>query len=148
LKWPQVNFDEGYISLVGQLTKTHRSRIIPLTPAAISALKELKTNRNHSDLVFPQRGNSEKPRDRHMAFNKAVERAKLTDLHGVGKLRIHDLRHICGTFLVMNGVDIETVRDILGHRDLSTTQRYLHIVHEHKKKAISKLNNLGIYPDS
>jgi site-specific recombinase XerD len=73
-----------------------------------------------------------------------VIRAGLGDLPGAGKLRIHDLRHLCGTFLVMNGVDLETVRTILGHRDLTTTQRYLHVVNEHKRKAIERIGQLGL----
>ena len=83
----------------------------------------------------------------HMAFNRAVIRAGLTGLPNVGKLRIHDLRHICGSYLLMKGVDLETVRSILGHRDISTTQRYLHMVNEHKKRAISKINDLGLKKD-
>ena len=78
-----------------------------------------------------------------MAFDRAVKRAGLDNLPGVGKLRIQDLRHLCGTFLVMNGVDLETVREILGHRDLTTTQRYLHMINDHKKNAISKIGHLG-----
>jgi site-specific recombinase XerD len=79
-----------------------------------------------------------------MSFNRAVKRAGLDQLPGAGKLRIHDLRHLCGSFLVMNGVDLETIRSILGHRDLSTTQRYLHVVNQHKKNAMNKIGHLGL----
>ena len=44
----------------------------------------------------------------------------------------------------MNGVDLETIRSILGHRDLSTTQRYLHVVNQHKKNAMNKIGHLGL----
>jgi len=154
LRWSQVNLTEGYISLVGTETKPHRSRVVPLTQGAQSVLQELKKKAQSQNvvdmqgkpvgLVFPARGKLDEPRDMHMGFNRAVRDAKLGDLPGFGKLRIHDLRHLCGTFLVMNGVDLETVRDILGHKDLSTTQRYLHMVDEHKKKAISRIGHLGI----
>ena len=99
---------------------------------------------NPVGLVFPARGKPEQPRDMHMAFNRVVRSVGLNDLPGTGKLRIHDLRHLCGTYLLMEGADLETVREILGHRDISTTQKYLHIVNEHKKKAISKISNLGL----
>jgi len=154
LHWPQVFLDKGYISLVGSETKIHRSRIVPLTPAAQEILKDLKAkvrskkvldiHGNPVGLVFPAQGHSDKPRDMHMAFNQAVKRAGLDNLPGIGKFRIHDLRHLCGTFMVMTGSDLETVRDILGHRDLSTTQRYLHMANEHKKSAISKIGHLGM----
>jgi integrase len=106
--------------------------------------KVLDLNGQRVGLVFPSRRDASKPRDMHMSFDRAVKRAGLNELPGEGKLRIHDLRHLCGTFLVMNGVDLETIRDILGHRDLATTQRYLHVVNEHKRKAISKIANLGL----
>ena len=154
LRWSQVNLDGGFISLIGEETKNHRRRTIPLTPAAKEVLHQLTEKsraKNKIDshgfpigLVFPARGRPNKPRDMHMAFNRAVRRAGLYDLPGAGKLRIHDLRHLCGTYLLMEGADLETVRVILGHRDISTTQRYLHVVNEHKKKAISKIGNLGL----
>jgi integrase len=143
LRWSQVDLEGGSISLIGQTTKTHRSRIIPLTPAATAALDALNEKKDAAALVFPSNADPKQPRDMHIAFDRAVKRAELTDMPGAGKLRIHDLRHLCGSFLLMKGVDLETVRDILGHRDLSTTQKYLHVVNEHKKKAISKINHLG-----
>lgn len=144
LRWSQVDLTEGCISLIGMMTKNHRSRIIPLTPAAVSILKELNEKKGVSDLVFPSRGDLKKPRDMHMAFDRAVKRAGLTDIPGAGKLRIHDLRHLCASYLLMSGNDVETVREILGHRDISTTQKYLHVVNEHKKQAISKIGHLGL----
>ncbi len=154
LLWSQVDLEGNFISLVGTDTKTHRARAIPLTPAAGEILhmlaedqkikKVVDLNGQRVGLVFPSRRDPSKPRDMHMSFNRAVERAGLDNLPGEGKLRIHDLRHLCGTFLVMNGVDIETIRDILGHRDLSTTQRYLHVVNAHKKRAIEKIGHLGL----
>ena len=154
LRWSQVNLTEGYISLVGTETKSHRSRNIHLTRAAQDVLRELaekhRANKvvdmhgNPTGLVFPSRNDPNEPRDMHMSFNRAVQRAGLDNLPGNGKLRIHDLRHLCGTFLVMNGVDLETIRSILGHRDLTTTQRYLHVIDDHKKRAIEKIEHLGM----
>ncbi|MGO9121690.1 MAG: tyrosine-type recombinase/integrase [Desulfomonilaceae bacterium] len=154
LRWSQVDLEGNFISLVGTETKTHRARAIPLTPAAGHILRNLAEdqkikkvvdiNGRRVGLVFPSRRDASKPRDMHMSFDRAVKRAGLNELPGEGKLRIHDLRHLCGTFLVMNGVDLETIRDILGHRDLATTQRYLHVVNEHKKRAISKIGHLGL----
>jgi len=154
LRWAQVNLTEGYISLVGAETKGHRSRTIPLTQAAQAVLRELAEkyridkvldmHGNPAGLVFPSRNDPNEPRDMHMSFNRAVIRAGLGNVPGAGKLRIHDLRHLCGTFLVMKGADIETIRSILGHRDLSTTQRYLHVINQHKKDAIDKIADLGL----
>jgi site-specific recombinase XerD len=146
--------DEGFISLIGEETKNHRRRTIPLTSAAKEVLHQLAedliannkvdSHGNPVGLVFPARGHPDKARDMHMSFNRAVRRAGLYDLPGAGKLRIHDLRHLCGTYLLMEGADLETVRKILGHRDISTTQRYLHVVNEHVKNTITKIGHLGI----
>jgi integrase len=144
LRWSQVNLEDGYISLIGIETKTHRSRVIPLTQSASSLFRDLQEKSGGSVLVFPSQNDSKKPRDLHIAFDRAVRAAGLHEMPGIGKLRIHDLRHLCATFLLMNGADIETVRALLGHKDLSTTQRYLHVVNEHKMNAISKINKLGI----
>lgn len=145
LRWSQVNLDAGSISLFGAATKGHRDRIIPLTLAAQAVLSDLKAKQlKESSLVFSSIKNPEKPIDMHRSFDQAVTKANLNDLPGLGKLRIHDLRHLCATYLIMNGVDLETVRGILGHRDLSTTQKYLHVLNEHKKKAITKIGNLGL----
>ncbi|MCK4430918.1 MAG: tyrosine-type recombinase/integrase, partial [Candidatus Aminicenantes bacterium] len=45
---------------------------------------------------------------------------------GVEGLRFHDLRYTFATRLVAKGVDIETVRDLLGHHSITVTQRYTH----------------------
>jgi len=154
LMWSQVNLADGVITLIASGTKAKKSRAIPLTDAAKNILEELfekakskagiEKNGQPAGVVFPSVNNPYKPRDMHKNFDLAVKRAGLDNLPGAGKLRIHDLRHICGTFLLMNGADLETVREILGHRDLSTTQKYLHVVQEHKRKAINKISNLGI----
>jgi integrase len=151
LRWAQVNLKEGYISLIGEETKTHRRRNIPLSEPAKEELLKLITNAKKTDkhgqpsgLVFPGRDDPNKTLDIHKAFNSAVKRAGLDNLPGSGKLRIHDLRHCCGSALVMNGVDLETIRKLLGHRDISTTQRYLHVIDEHTKSAIDKISRLGI----
>ena len=48
----------------------------------------------------------------------------------------------------MKGVDLETVRKLLGHRDISTTQRYLHVIDDHMTQAISTIGDLGIPPSA
>lgn len=41
-------------------------------------------------------------------------------------LRFHDLRHTFGSLLAMRGVDLVTIKEVMGHSALHTTGRYLH----------------------
>ena len=56
----------------------------------------------------------------------------------------HSARHSVGTILLMNGSDIITVKNILGHTKLEHTQKYTHVVDELKKKAVEGLPNIDI----
>ncbi|MFC1825940.1 tyrosine-type recombinase/integrase, partial [Thermodesulfobacteriota bacterium] len=151
LRWEQLNLEEGFFSLIGKEIKTHRRRTIPMTGPAKKVFQDLAAKAKVFDmhgkptgLIFPAIGNPNKPRDMHKTFDVAVRRAGLGNLPGAGKFRIHDLRHCCGSALIMKGVDLETVRKLLGHRDITTTQRYLHVVDDHMANAISKINSLGV----
>jgi site-specific recombinase XerD len=77
-----------------------------------------------SPYVF-QRKSGEKFRKMRTGYENALKRA------GLSGVRFHDLRHTFASHLVMGGVDIRTVQELLGHKDISMTMRYSHLAPDH-----------------
>jgi site-specific recombinase XerD len=68
------------------------------------------------------------------AFRKAVKES------GIDHFRFHDLRHTFATRLVQAGVDLYQVSKLLGHKDISTTQRYAHHYSESLRDGVRTLD--------
>jgi len=69
-----------------------------------------------------------------VAFEVALRKAEITDF------RFHDLRHTAASHLVMAGAELNTVREILGHKSMQMTMRYSHLTADHKKQAVELIS--------
>ena len=88
-----------------------------------------------SEWVFP--GKAGKPLgDFKRAFKTALRKA------GISDFRFHDLRHTFASHLVMNGVNIRTVQQLLGHKDIKMTMRYSHLSRDFVQEAVSHLDGI------
>ncbi len=80
-------------------------------------------------------GEGKRYKDVKCSFGSACRRA------GIKDFRFHDLRHCFASHLVMAGIDITTVKELLGHKTLTMTLRYAHLAPSHKVKAVNILDN-------
>jgi len=131
LKWVGVNFERGVISVMQ--TKTMRRKTIAINEAAREALNWLNEHRYGDYLVMWPWGDRVGRTTVYDAFKQACSAA------GINDFRFHDLRHTFASHLVMAGVDLVTVKDLLGHAGINMTVRYSHLVPEHKAQAVAKL---------
>lgn len=134
LTWQQVNFQRKAIII--DKTKNGDPIGMPLTEKALNTLSELHSVRYlQSPFVFcDERGRPYSLDNVTISFKRATKRA------GIENLRFHDLRHDFASSLVQSGIDIYTVKELLGHKDLRMTVRYCHLSPENLRSAISVLD--------
>lgn len=108
-------------------------RHLPLNAEALDTLKRWKKQSKATGLVFP----SPKTGGRMDNINSSWE--ELCELAEVADFRFHDLRHSFASRLVMAGVDLNTVRELLGHSDIRMTLRYAHLAPDKLAEAVAKL---------
>ncbi len=136
LKWQQIDLKHGFILL--EKTKNGERREIPMNEPLKQMFRELFTDRKlDTEYVFanPKTGRPY-TKDLKRSFHTACRKA------GIRDFKFHDLRHTFASQLVMNGVDLKTVQELLGHKDIKMTLRYSHLSHAHKKEAVNVLGKV------
>jgi integrase len=165
LTWEHINFQshaltvaqalqrqkqpEGKSKLVIVTTKGDRVRVLPLPLFVEHALarhweRQQKEREDagkgwiETGLVFTTpHGTPIDPRNLLRMFKELLEAAGLPDM------RLHDLRHSCGTLLIAKGVHPRVVMDVLGHSQISITMNtYGHVLPEAQRTAATAMDGL------
>lgn len=136
------------------LGKGNKKRYIPLPIPLFDLIIEyeeyarpLVTNAEQMDAFFTSKKGNRLGRrmiqkvteDTFQALKNLPHRHYLTSK----SLSSHKLRHSFGTRMVREGVNLVTLQELLGHKNLNTTQIYTHIDNKQKQDAMRKINNLS-----
>lgn len=137
-----VNLDCSDIDFSSKLArlrgKGEKYRIIPMSDFLISSTREYIENilptfclNSNSNLLFPDLS-----RNNYWAIlQNAANRAGINK-----KIYPHMLRHSFATIMLENGANIRHVQELLGHSNISTTERYTHTNNSKLKSAYNKVN--------
>jgi len=161
LQWTDVDLDRGHLYIQRTLArtrggvsfqpvKTYRSaRRIVIPRECIASLKRYRQRQeidqreagdkwNKRGLIFVNaHGN---PLDPPVIYHAHTAICDLADLRYI---RFHDLRHTCATLLLEQGVDLVTIKDLLGHAQIHTTADiYSHVGLRMRRKAIESISDI------
>ena len=131
LRWNDIDFDKYYIFI--KEAKSGVARKVPMNSLVAETLKDIK---RESNFVFYNPKKRDRRKNVYTAFKSACRKI------GIPDFRFHDLRHTAATLMVMGGVDLVTVKEILGHSRIEMTMRYAHPTSENKRKAVAVLDSI------
>ena len=130
LRWDDIDFERGFITLRGDAAKKGKTEIIPMSQAARSILVPLPHGSNY---VFPGKDGGQRQDFRRVAL-RVKKKAGLPD----DFRPLHGLRHAYASFLASSGkVDLYTLQKLLTHSSPQMTQRYAHLADEAMQRAAS-----------
>ncbi|WP_154116383.1 site-specific integrase [Vibrio cincinnatiensis] len=129
LRWEHISLPNRYLTICSENAKSKKRRTVPLNDTVFHLLEAWRVQNPSADFVFVHRGQP-------VSFFSYPWRNLLKEAK-IEQFRFHDLRHHFASKLVMAGVDLNTVRELLGHADLKMTLRYAHLAPEHKAAAVN-----------
>ena len=110
-------------------------RTVPLTNEAMKVLQR----RMKKGYLFPHRDDPNRTRTACRTHKTVVNKLKMS-------FRLYDLRHTFGSRAAMAGVDLPTLKELMGHSVISMTMRYVHPTPAHKVEAMEKLQRFNHSP--
>jgi integrase/recombinase XerD len=123
--------------------KGQKDRLVPLSPRLLAELRAYWKQYRPREWLFAGQGPAG-----HLSTG-AVQRLVIKVVRRLGwqkKASTHTLRHSYATHMLEAGVDVVTLQRLLGHRQLSTTVRYLHLSVQHLQRTPSPLDALLATP--
>ena len=139
LRGRQINFADGYIDVLESKPGTYTAYYSPDVARVLQGRMTTK-----DALLFPSSKGAPKIYGLGKPFVRAVKLCELNN--GVTddryKVVFHTLRHTFASWLVQGGVSLNTVGELMGHKDLKMTQRYAKLSPESKSRAVEAINTL------
>jgi integrase len=140
LCWSDVDLKNELLTL--RDTKSGRTRTAYLTKQACAMFHQKEAG-GPSDLVFPA-PSGRKRQQVNRTFGRTVEalgfNKGVTDRRQ--RVTFHTLRHTFASWLAMEGVDLYTIKELMGHGSIRQTERYAHLAPDKMKGAIRKMEGI------
>ncbi len=130
-----VDFISGVVKVLG---KGRKERLAPVGDKAVSAIREYLEFRNRKwgdkkALFLNKAGSRLDQRSVRRTVSKYIKQLSIKE-----RISPHTLRHSFATHLLNRGADLRSVQELLGHKNLSTTQIYTHVTTERLKSVYDK----------
>lgn len=138
LRWQDIDLIDKTLQVRAAGSRPDRIRTVPLNVECREILFEWKQLSGHNqpaDYVFSD-DKGERLENIHTAFKNLLKGA------GINGFRFQDLRHNYASMLVKEGIQLYTVKELLGHSDLKMTQRYAHLAPDNLQDAAKALDNI------
>ena len=129
LRWEHVDWRRSMLRLADSKTGKRDVVVSDEVMELLGRLAQTKGNPRQGLVVCSRQGNK--------LYSLGNTWGIVRRLAGIPDVRLHDLRHSVASDAIMNGVPLEVVGKMLGHRNYRTTQRYAHIADQVLREAVN-----------
>jgi len=131
LRWEDIDLRRNLLSVAAAYAKSGEARVVPLNSIVQEALGRLKASAR-GEFVFSKPDGSPY-RSFRTVFENACKRANISGV------TLHTLRHTFASRLTMAAVDLRTIQELGGWRNLEMVLRYSHLSPSHKAEAVERI---------